>query len=117
MMYELPYPPTTNHAYTVARGRKIKTAVARQYAERVWHIVRAERGVAVDLQGERLLVSIVVYAPDARRRDLSNTEKLATDAVFAALGLDDSQIDDLRLTRALVDRKRPRLEFTVGTLS
>ena len=112
MTFELPYPPTTNNAYTIARNRKIKTAVARQYAERVWHIVRAER-VRMEFQDVRLRVSITMFAPDARRRDLGNIEKLAVDAVFAALGLDDSQVDEMLLTRAVVDRKRPRLEFTV----
>jgi len=28
MTFTLPYPPTANHAYAVARGRKIKTATA-----------------------------------------------------------------------------------------
>ena len=116
MTFELPYPPTTNHAYFVSRGRKVKTAIARQYAERVWHIVRAER-VAMDYQDARLRVSITMFAPDARKRDLANIEKLAVDAVFAALGLDDSQIDEMLLTRALVDRKRPRLEFSIEARS
>jgi len=116
MTFTLPYPPTTNNAYTVARGRLIKTAVARQYAERVQYIVRAER-VAMDYQDARLRVSITMYAPDARKRDLANIEKLAVDAVFAALGLDDGQVDEMLLTRALVDRKRPRLEFTIEAIA
>jgi crossover junction endodeoxyribonuclease RusA len=110
--FTLPYPPTTNHAYTVSRGRKIKTMRARQYATHVGYIVLAER-VTLDLRGARLRVRIRVHAPDHRKRDLANVEKLAVDAVFAALDLDDSQIDCLTLVRGAVDPARPRLEFTV----
>lgn len=112
MTFTLPYPPTTNHAYTVSRGRKIKTMRARQYAEHVQYVVLAER-VETDLRGARLRVKIRVHAPDRRKRDLANVEKLAVDAVFAALDLDDSQIDSLTLVRGDVDPARPRLEFTI----
>lgn len=47
----------------------------------------------------RLKVEVIVHPPDRRKRDLANTEKLAVDAVFEWLGLDDSQIDELRLVR------------------
>ena len=116
MTFMLPYPPTTNHAYAVSRGRKIKTMRARQYAEHVHYAVRGARGSAPDLRGARLRVKIRMHAPDHRRRDLANIEKLAVDAVFAALDLDDAQIDVLTLVRGSVDAGRPRLEFTIGAI-
>ena len=35
MTFSLPYPPTTNHAYCVRNGRKVKTSTARAYAAEV----------------------------------------------------------------------------------
>ena len=117
MTLKLPYPPTTNHAYTVARGRKIKTAVARQYANAVAWLVADER--RVDPQGwypttaDRLTVVVHVHPPDNRKRDLDNTEKLALDAVCSALDIDDSQIDQLTLVRGVNLKTDPHLLLTL----
>jgi crossover junction endodeoxyribonuclease RusA len=113
----LPYPPSTNHAYAVRNGRKVKTTAARAYATEVaWAVADEER---VDPDGwrptptDRLAVTIYVHAPDRRRRDLANTEKLALDAVCTALGIDDSQIDQLTLSRGTVTPANPHLLLTV----
>jgi len=117
----LPYPPTTNHAYLVARGRKIKTTKARAYAEEVMWRVADEMRVDADggwpTRDDRLAVSITVFPPDRRKRDLANLEKLAVDAACKQLGVDDSQIDRLTLERAPVDRKNPRLVLTLEAIS
>jgi crossover junction endodeoxyribonuclease RusA len=114
---KLPYPPTTNHAYTVARGRKIKTAVARQYAAHVHYAVADERRVDPDgwypTTTDRLRVVVHVHPPDNRKRDLANTEKLALDAVCSALGVDDSQIDQLTLVRGVTLKSDPHLLLTL----
>ena len=120
MTLTLPYPPSTNTAYAVVRGRKVKTMKARAYAHEVMWRVADE--VRVDPDGgwptadDRLAFIITVYPPDARRRDLANTEKLATDAICAQLNIDDSQIDRLTLERAPVDRANPRLVITLEPL-
>ena len=103
MTFSLPYPPTTNHAYCVRNGRKVKTDKARAYAEHVQYLVadhqRTDEQPPPDLTNEPLYVHITVHHPDNRRRDLSNTEKLVTDAVFKQLGLDDSRITLLVIER------------------
>ncbi len=105
---DLPYPPTTNHAYLVARGRKVKTAAARAYASSVQGVLmanpeaRAFRSALARLPGPSLAVTIGVQPPDRRRRDLANTEKLCVDAVCSWLGVDDSRIDRLSLARGEV---------------
>jgi len=113
MTLTLPYPPTTNHAYTVARGRKVKTLKARQYANEVgWRVadeLRVEGDAWAPTKADRLYVCLVAHAPDKRRRDLANIEKLALDAICTALGIDDSQIDQLTICRGSVDRAHPRL--------
>ena len=123
MTIELPYPPTTNHAYCVRNGRKVKTSAARAYASEVGYLVadhqRTDEQPPPDLTNEPLYVHITVHHPDNRRRDLSNTEKLVTDAVFKQLGLDDSRITLLVIERGpnkpegalkysiLIDQKAP----------
>jgi Holliday junction resolvase RusA-like endonuclease len=60
-------------------------------------------------------VTIRCYFPDARRRDLDNCAKSATDACNGVLWVDDSQIRDLHVHGA-IDREWPRLEMTVRTM-
>ena len=118
-MLKLPYPPTTNNAYTIARGRKIKTDAARAYAQDVAACVlehRRDLGCVPCLAGRRLAVRITAYPPDARRRDIANVEKLVVDAVFAALGLDDCQIDHLELLRGAIDRGDPHLTLELRAI-
>lgn len=119
IVFDLPWPPSTNNAYAVMRGRKIKTARARQYAQRVANRVAADVdrwGVEpAALKGERLRVFIVAHPPDRRKRDIANLEKLVTDSVFTALGLDDCQIDWLAIARAAVE-PAGRLAYHVGVM-
>ena len=121
MTLDLPYPPSTNHAYAVVRGRKVKTAIARAYAHEVgWRVANSVR---TDPNGwrptstDRLTLTIAVYPPDRRRRDLSNVEKLCTDAVCAQLGVDDGQVDRLTLVRMQPDRQNSRLVLTLEAIS
>ena len=121
MTVTLPYPPSTNHAYTVANGRKIKSATARAYANEVqWRIadhVRTGEQPPATWGGTRLTATLDIHPPDARRRDLANVEKLALDAVANQLGFDDSQIDVLTLRRQPIDRTNPRIILTLEALS
>lgn len=101
---ELPWPPTTNNAYATVRGRRVKSQAARQYAADV----QGELMVSRDAQelkrratrSTRFAVIVRAHPPDRRRRDLGNLEKLPVDAIFDWLGVDDSSIDQLSITRA-----------------
>lgn len=112
----LPWPPSTNNAYAVRNGRKVKTTAARSYAREVVHAVSTKkewRSLKNELRSTHALkVTITAHYPDRRRRDLANLEKLANDAIFTWLGVDDSQIVDLRLTRG-DDRDGGALTVTV----
>ena len=120
MTVSLPYPPSTNHAYCVRNGRKVKSAEARAYAHEVgWRVadhVRTGEQPPERWDGHRLAVTIDVYAPDARKRDLANLEKLALDAACAQLGCDDSQIDVLTLRRGPIDRTNPHIVLTLEVI-
>ena len=97
-MIELPWPPTVNTYYTVARGRKILSNRGRKYKEAAWLQLlsgpRRER-----LQGDVALF-IRAYPPDKRKRDLDNILKPILDVLTTAgVYKDDSQVIDLRIQK------------------
>jgi len=62
-----------------------------------------EQGVPIVALGGPLQVELLACPPDRRRRDLDNLQKALLDAVVAARVIeDDSNIDDLRVTRGPV---------------
>lgn len=94
----LPYPPSTNTVYRFTsrggyitrRGRDYKDAVA------IYWVATGHQGFG----DARLSVTIELYPPDKRKRDISNTEKLLVDALESAGAFDnDEQIDRLELVR------------------
>ena len=96
----LPWPPTVNHS-TVGNGRggKVLTADHRAFrAEAALRVVAA--GSPRFSPDARLAVEITLVPPDNRRHDIDNRVKAVLDALQRALVIpDDSQVDDLRVTR------------------
>jgi len=97
---KLPYPPSVNAYWRTFRGRMILSAEARSYKVRVQAELLLQGIRNIQKLTGRLGVDILVYPPDKRRRDLSNTEKGIGDTL-QKLGFfkDDSQIDRLQITR------------------
>lgn len=62
-------------------------------------------------------LSVTLYEPDKRRRDIGNYVKLIADCLTRVAFVDDSQIDDLRLMRGALDRANPRAEIRVAPLA
>lgn len=110
--FSIPFPPSVNRLWRQWRGRTLLSAQGRAYRTSVAEaalLARPARFGAAELR-----LGIEAYMPDARRRDLDNLIKAAQDALQAA-GLfdDDSQIVDLRIRRAGIDRAAPRLDITL----
>ncbi len=62
-------------------------------------------------------ISIKAYMPDKRRRDIDNLAKGIFDAItHSGIWKDDSQVDDMRITRAGMDKDNPRCELTIEAL-
>ena len=115
--FELPFPPTLNHAW----GRKGKmsylTQEQKDYRKAVagalaWGELRdADSPLAaleVPLTG-RLAVAMRFFEPNRLKRDIDNLPKAALDALtHAGLWIDDAQIDCLMLARVGVSPDRPR---------
>ena len=82
----------------------------RAYEEAVGWAAR-DAGIRNPYQGT-VRLEIVLWLPDRRRRDVDNCAKSICDALNGIAYLDDSQIIELTVRRA-VDRERPRAIVTV----
>lgn len=70
--------------------------------------------------GERIKgpaqMTITLYEPDKRQRDIGNYVKMIADALIGTAYVDDSQVDELIVRRGERDRFNPRAEVEVRAL-
>lgn len=112
MTITIPFPPATGNMMWRHSGRKhYLTEKAKRYYFEVAHHVRAQ-GARFQLIGS-LEVSVDVYPPDRRKRDLDNIWKVVGDALTrAGVWEDDSMVHDLRLRKMPVD-PNPRVVIRI----
>ena len=94
----LPYPPSVNHYWKTSGKRRYISAAGKAFrfdAHYAWH-----KAGSPTLGKARVRVSVALYPPDRRRRDVDNSAKCVLDAL-EAIGVfdDDEQVDDLRFVR------------------
>lgn len=95
MILNLPYPPTTNTYYRKWNNRMVISARGREFAKQVAAVVGKVKPIA-----DRASVTIDLYPPDKRKRDIDNTIKPIFDALTkAGVWVDDSQVDALSVVR------------------
>ena len=108
----LPFPPSTNRIWRHVGPRVLLSREGRQYRTAVAAVVMQAR-----VQGfgrRKVRVTVEAAMPDNRRRDIDNLWKAAGDSLQAARVFDDdSQIVELVIRHAGIDRERPRLDVTV----
>jgi crossover junction endodeoxyribonuclease RusA len=94
----LPYPPSINTYWGFRGSRRFLTKTANDFKLIVNANSRRARFGA-----DKVGIEILLHAPDRRRRDIDNILKPLIDALQAA-GVfdDDSQVDDLRVSRGTV---------------
>lgn len=109
--FALPYPPSTNNLYLTAGRRRVKSPEARAYAEHVelWGLLRAVYGTPEPPYA----LTIELWAPDARRRDVDNAAKVIQDGIVKATGYDDAVVTALHVYKRGIDRRQPRAEVTL----
>lgn len=94
-----PYPPSINHLWRRGRNFTYLSSEGRIFYARVVPEVKKQQRDVATFTG-RLSVSIKLFPPDFRRRDIDNTVKVIFDALTkAGIWLDDSQVDRLKIER------------------
>jgi crossover junction endodeoxyribonuclease RusA len=101
-LYELPYPPTINTYWRSVKGRVLISKAGREYRQTVCQCTRHTKTIPLNC---RLSVEIDAYMPDKRKRDIDNLPKAILDSLsHAGVWVDDSQIDELKITRMGVEK-------------
>ena len=96
----LPFPPSVNHYWRhVVMGKRVATLISapgRKYTNAVLgEVLRQKAAMRIN---HHVAVTIMLHAPDKRRRDVDNYAKSLLDSLVKANVLeDDSLIRDLRL--------------------
>ncbi|QQX80838.1 RusA family crossover junction endodeoxyribonuclease [Shewanella sp. KX20019] len=111
------YPLTVNKIYRNFKGRIVLTPKAKEYKAKV--VNQLKRAIKIGYhfpynEQASLQVEYWLYAPDNRRRDLANLDKLLSDAITeGGLWPDDSQIDDHRFIRGYIAGDDARVEIYI----
>lgn len=112
--FSLPWPPSVNHMYITRRGsfQRIRTETARNYDNTVYAIVHNLCKLTGNLE-----LTIKLFPPDNRRRDIDNYNKITLDALtHAGVWTDDSQVKKLHLSMEDTDKANPRVEITADAI-
>lgn len=97
-IFELPWPPSTNHTWRKGRGRVFVSAKTKTFRMDVARIVMVSR-MARPITGA-LEVRVTLCPPDKRRRDEDN---FAGKALFDAMTLAGVWLDDSQIRRKVVE--------------
>ena len=95
----LPFPPTVNNYYVKTSRGLFISQKGRKFRAEVYDCVH-EQLAGFDTITDNMLVEIILYQPDRRRRDIDNYNKALLDAIsHSGLWEDDSLIDQLFVYR------------------
>lgn len=98
MVITVPWPPSVNHYWRRFRDRFYITKEGIYYRVEVTKLAKSYKGFFNE--DDSIKVEIKAFPPDRRRRDLDNVLKCLLDSLqHAEVYNDDSQIDDLHITR------------------
>lgn len=106
-----------NAKYGVIGGRLLLTRQYREAKAAARAEVARQVAGADPLEGPLALAATVVEPDRSRRRDIANYAKLAHDSLTGLAFHDDSQLDDVRWRRGVVDAARPRLELILTPIT
>ena len=97
MIFDLPYPPSVNHYWLASGKHRYISHAGRKFRRDAFYIIKAERPLLTKLA---VSVTVMVWPPDRRRRDLDNILKPILDILqYANVIKDDSQVHELIVRR------------------
>ena len=94
----LPWPVSANHAHTVARGRRIRSARYRRWLVEAGEMLERTQEGTLPQGMQRVNIEIIASLPDRRKRDPDNLLKSILDLLQAAEVLPD---DSFRVIHSL----------------
>lgn len=102
LVFDFPWPPTTNHLFASIGKRRVKTKTYRDYLADCIEATLTTRIPRFTADHKRLSVAIICHAPTKISYDLDNRAKALLDSVQACgiIG-NDSQVDRLYLVRGI----------------
>lgn len=101
----LPFPPSINSFYSKTRNGLFISKKGTAFQSSGIQLIREQLGPNLFLDS-RLNVSIILYAPDKRMRDLDNYVKPLQDTITkSGIWSDDSLIDQLSVYRGALTPK------------
>lgn len=115
----LTIPPSVNHCYkninAVGRQNRVLTPLAKAWKDEAHYVAVAavhRQRWQMPAADKKIVLEIVAFWPDRRRRDMNNTHKLLCDALEGVVYLDDKMalVRDIDFS---VDRQNPRLELCI----
>lgn len=97
LRFTMPYPPSINHYYLRTSSGVIIAPRGKKYRHDVCLLLSKYRGIC---DNRRLGMTINVFPPDKRKRDIDNILKVSIDSMqYAKVFKDDNQIDMLSVIR------------------
>jgi crossover junction endodeoxyribonuclease RusA len=93
---EIPYPPSVNTYWGFKGHRRYLTPKALHFKSEVAQIVSQYQ---IKFGSQRLEISITLYPPDKRVRDIDNVVKSTFDALVQAGAFDDDSCIDVLLVQ------------------
>lgn len=123
----LPYPPSVNALYRAIPivSRKTGKTIARSIKSRAYRKWETAGGLALNAQSNpsviaaqlpsHFTVDITLNPPDLRRRDADNVAKAVQDLVCRWLGIDDSRVIRVAVTKGDPQRPNGRVTVRLGT--
>jgi len=108
----LTIPPSANSQWRIANNRIFKTKEAKSWQEEAaWELKLSARGQKIPL--DRIGVTMEVFFPDNRKRDIDNLLKLTGDAIQeSGIVKNDADIWAWNVRKDL-DREKPRMEVEI----
>jgi crossover junction endodeoxyribonuclease RusA len=119
----LPLPPSINEQYATATdGRRVSTAIARQFKRQVKDALRSleQQGslppeLLQRFQQDYLALSLEFYFETPLKRDLDGGLKITQDALCEYLGANDNRVVDIHLTKR-IDPLHPHLDVELEAI-
>lgn len=113
MIFDLPYPPSVNHYWCANGKRRYISHKGRKFRQDAFYVIKTQRPTLTKLA---VSVTVMVWPPDHRKRDLDNILKPVLDVLqYAGVIKDDSQVGEL-IVRRMEVTKGGATQVTVSQL-